>query len=131
MGEFWPRGGAREDARGRRSEERRRRARGGTELTSTVHRRGALERVNDRRIGIVPGQRGSLISSQFRTLWGRKRMLPGMEIGSCSREFGPDSGMSFHAIPNTGIRVQILEFLIPDPIQYIQTRCNRFVFSFV
>jgi hypothetical protein len=46
-----------------------------------------------------------------------------MEFGSSSMEFGPNSGSTFCATPNTGIRVRIPEFLIPGPIPYIQTRC--------
>jgi hypothetical protein len=38
-------------------------------------------------------------------------------------EFRPNSELNFQTLPNAGIRVRILEFLIPDPILYIQTRC--------
>jgi hypothetical protein len=39
------------------------------------------------------------------------------------KEFGTNSGPNFHASPNAGIQIRILEFLILDLILYIQTRC--------
>jgi hypothetical protein len=64
-----------------------------------------------------------VVSRLIQTLWGRKQGIPSYGIRELLTELEPNSRRNFHTIPNAGIRTQILEFLIPDPIPYIQTRC--------
>jgi hypothetical protein len=82
-----------------------------------ARRRGAVSRERNVREHEALG----FVSSRFRRVWDRKQGTHWVEFGSVRLEFGPNSRPSFHATPNAGIRVPILEFRILSPIPYIQT----------